>query len=136
MKILLVAPPKRALKDSALHPAVGLGYLATALRKAGHAPDIQDSLANKWTVEDVVAHVRAQRPDVVGVTMFSQALSGVRELLAGIKRADRKVVTIVGGPHPTGVPERVLHELPDADFAFAGEGEIGLVRFLDRLQSG
>ena len=44
-----------------------------------------------------------------------------------------EAVIVAGGAHPSAVPAQVLHMLPDVDYAFKGESEIGFARFLDFL---
>lgn len=129
MKVTLIAPPKAGMNYLQGHPPIGLGYVATALRKLGHAVDIQDSIINGWSVQDVVDHVSRTGPDMVGITVFSSALLNTFEILESVKRNNPKIITIVGGPHPTAVPEHTLQYLRDADFAFRGEAEIPLEQF-------
>jgi radical SAM superfamily enzyme YgiQ (UPF0313 family) len=136
MKVLLIAPPKRGLAGSEVHPPVGLGYLATALRKIGHEPEIKDCILEQWDNCRLLDHIRSSPPDVVGVTVFSQAVPYVRELLDSIKKEFPRVITVIGGPHPTAIPEDSLRHLPSADWGIQGEGEIPLSGMMHLLQSG
>jgi radical SAM superfamily enzyme YgiQ (UPF0313 family) len=135
MKILLIAPPKSGMDYLQGHPPVGLGYIATVLRKIGHTVDIQDSIINGWGLKDVSDYIGRTGPDIVGVTVFSSALSNTYEILDGVKRNNPKIITIVGGPHPTAAPAHTLKYLSNADFAFQGEAEIPLEHF-DRALKG
>lgn len=130
MKVLLIAPPKKGLMRSEEHPPIGLGYLATALRKSSHTPDIQDCIINNWNFDNLDSHIRKTQPDVIGITTFSQASNSVKEILKRVKAAHPEIVTIIGGPHPTAVPERALLDFVDADYAVCGEGEIPLQKLL------
>lgn len=47
-----------------------------------------------------------------------------------------EVTTIVGGPHPSALPEKTLMFLKEADFAFRGEGEVGVPLFTRYLEKG
>ena len=50
-----------------------------------------------------------------------------------IKSIDPKIITIVGGAHPSGVAEESLKHFKEADFAFKGESEVGSPHLLDKL---
>lgn len=135
MKVLLIAPPKKGLMHSEEHPQIGLGYLATRLRRLGHTPDIQDCIINGWNFNDLDTYINETRPDIAAITTFSQASNSVKEILDRIKNNQPQIITIIGGPHPTAVPEKTLLEFPKADYAVSGEGEIPLERlilFLDK----
>lgn len=50
-----------------------------------------------------------------------------------IKKINPKIVTVAGGPHPSGLPEETLRNFPKLDFAFKGEGEIGFPLLLKKI---
>lgn len=130
MKVLLVAPIKDDFMGVATFPPVGLGYIATALRNDSHEVDILDCVKERFTYEDFKEYVEKKKPDVVGFTVFSLALKEVKKSLDIIKNVSRNTVTLVGGPHPSALAETVLSHLKDADYAFKGEGELGVPALL------
>ena len=134
MKILLVAPPKKGLYGSEKFPPIGLGYLATALKKVDCTVDIKDCLILEWNVSRLLDYIVDTSPQLVGVTLFSQAFTSVHEILRGAKAINPKIVTVVGGPHPTSMPEKVLEQLPEADFAVNGEGELTISQLIRKLR--
>ncbi len=135
MKVLLVAPHKKGLGRQEEHPPIGLGYLATALRSAGHQPDIQDCIIKKWNTDKLLDYISSLKPDIVGVTAFSLAMHNVKEIFDAVKKDNPKIITIVGGPHPTAIPERTLQFFTTADYGISGEGEIPLKKLLSFLVS-
>lgn len=111
-KVLLVSP---CYKTHIVAPHLGLGYLAAALRRAGHEVVVQDGLREKIKYEGEY--------DLVGVTAmttyFPEAVAEIRRWKAlGHK-------TIIGGPHVIADPEGSVMQ-SDADYACAGEGELAL----------
>jgi len=136
MKFLLVAPPKRGLAGHEESTPVGLGYLATTLRRLGHQPDIKDCIINRWGITELLDYIKDTKPDIVGITCYSQALRNVKEIFDQIKARHPEIITIVGGPHPTGVPEHALEYLINADFGINGEGEIPLMQLMPILEKG
>lgn len=133
MKILLVRP----ISDTyIISPPIGLGYLATAVRKAGHEVAILDCVKDRMTFDAFGRFVKDGKYDVVGFQVWSCDLPTVIKSLAIVKEIDQSIVTIAGGAHPSGMPLEVLGHLGKADFAFRGEGETGLPLLLDALSAG
>lgn len=136
MRFLLVAPPKRGIARHEEAIPIGLGYLATTLRNLGHQPDLQDCLINQWGVQELLDYISQSKPDMVGITVYSQALRNVREILERIKIRHPEIITIVGGPHPSAVPEHTLRYLKNADYGIKGEGDIPLKQLMPFLEKG
>ena len=136
MKVLLIAPPKRGIAGHEESVPIGLGYLATTLRKLGHQPDLQDCIINRWDIDGLLSYISKSRPDIVGINTWSLALGSVKEALDRIKSQNPGIITIVGGPHPSAVPEHALAYLKNADYAINGEGEIPLKHLMPILEKG
>ncbi|MFA6078127.1 MAG: radical SAM protein [Candidatus Omnitrophota bacterium] len=130
MKVLLVRPISNTYIIS---PPIGLGYLATALRKAGHEVNIIDCIRDSMGFDAFEAAIRREKPDIVGIQVWSCDVANVQKSLAIIKSANKAVITIVGGAHPSGVLGDSLIHFKDADYAYRGEGEKGLPMFIDRI---
>jgi radical SAM superfamily enzyme YgiQ (UPF0313 family) len=64
--------------------------------------------------------------------MFSQGWTEYREIIRAIKRAYPDLVIVLGGEHPTALPEYVLRDCPEVDCVVVGEGELILLEFLWR----
>lgn len=107
---------------------LGLLYLASALRQAGH--EVRLSIA---AVEDPVAAARAWQPDVVGYSVYTGSQAYYRDLNLRIKERVN-VVSVFGGPHPTYFPEFV--EEPGVDAVCIGEGEGAMVDLVQALAEG
>lgn len=133
MKILLVLPAHRSY---VVQPNLGLGYLASAVRKAGHEAVILDCVKDKIGINDFTSIMRTGNFDVVGIHMFSQDYSAVKDLSKLIKQIKPEIYTIAGGPHPTGNPEEMIKDFPDIDFIFCGEGEEAIPLLLNYLSQG
>lgn len=114
-------------------PDIGLGFLATSLRNRGHRVDLVDCVCEGFSQDDFARYLRANRFDVVGIKVFSTDVESTRQMLANVRVENPKAVTVLGGPHPSGSPEDVLLDVPEADYAFRGEGENGLVALIEHL---
>ncbi len=75
------------------------------------------------------------KPDVVGSQCYSMDLNSIKSVLQTVKDYNRDVLTIIGGAHPTAVPEHSLRFFGKdlLDFVFVGEGEIGFPLFLNEI---
>jgi anaerobic magnesium-protoporphyrin IX monomethyl ester cyclase len=132
MKVLLVKPCN--LSDH-IQPSLGLGYLATAIR-GRHEVAILDCIKENVPVDRLETVLRESRPDVLGLQCYTFDLQFVTEALSAAKRVSREMVTAVGGPHPSAMPEDLFHRAgEDLDFAFVGEAETGFPMLLDGLQA-
>lgn len=110
---------------------VGVGYVHAYLRARG----IPTVLANVSGMETgrIREILRAERPDVVGISCFTFNRSASLEL-ARLVKAERPEATIVmGGPHATHAGASILAGHDEVDVCVAGEGEITLERLVRTL---
>lgn len=128
MKVALVRP---RYHTHLITPPLGLGYLASALRRAGHAPSLIDGLALGLSPEDLTR--RCAGHPLVGIGCMSDHVPEVSELARLLKARGHTVV--IGGPHATALPGDTLART-GADFAVVGEGEVSLPALVDALEAG
>lgn len=104
-------------------PPLGLLYIAAFLRQRLNA-DVRllDARVEPDILKAVADEVRAQRPDVVGVSALTAEAFLTQKITAAVKAADAAVPVVLGGPFPTSDPEAALLD-PAADAAVLGEGE-------------
>jgi radical SAM superfamily enzyme YgiQ (UPF0313 family) len=136
VKILLVQPILGDDSSTESYPPIGLGYLATAVRKSGHSVYALDCLKDWEGYNSFVESVKGFSPDLIGFSLFSASIPSVRKMIAMVKKEMPYVIVIAGGPHVSALPERVLDQLEGLDFAIRGEGEIPLRKLVDYIASG
>jgi anaerobic magnesium-protoporphyrin IX monomethyl ester cyclase len=130
MNILLVNPINRSY---VVMPSLGLGYLAAVARRAGHTVTVLNCIKEKTTYESFGSFIAGGSFDIMGFQVFSYDLNSVRRHLDIVKQVRPAVITVAGGPHPSGDPKGIMKYLPQLDFAFQGEAEIGFPVFLEKL---
>jgi radical SAM superfamily enzyme YgiQ (UPF0313 family) len=131
MKVLLVKPYNRS---DHIQPSLGLGYLATAIRK-DHDVRILDCIKENIRLEDLPARIKEFMPDVVGLQCYTFDLGFISKALLEIKKINKDIVTIIGGPHASALPEETLTKFgKDLDFLFVGEAELGLPKLLEAIE--
>ena len=112
----------------------GLAILSACAQAAGHEVSLIDLRALKgW--EHFRREVVTRDPDVVAITMMSVDYNPGVQCLRIVREVNPDIVTMVGGPHPTTMPQEVMDN-PDVDHIFLGEGEETIVAALDALQRG
>ena len=112
----------------------GLAILAACARAAGHEVNLVDLRALKgW--DHFRQMVVERRPDVAAVTMMSVDYNPGLRCLEIIREVDPRIVTMVGGPHPTILPDELAAN-PTIDHIFLGEGEETFPQALNMLERG
>lgn len=139
MKILLINPPKFGVsKDfsSSIYPPLGLLYMASVLRNAGHTVKVIDAfvlfIKDNYNLRKFVSEVQDFEPDVIGVSCFTSNIGGATKMLDAAKNAYPDAITLIGGPHITAVPNYLIN-VSSADYGVFGEAEYTLLEFVNKL---
>ncbi|MBI5469360.1 MAG: B12-binding domain-containing radical SAM protein [Deltaproteobacteria bacterium] len=111
-------------------PPLGTGYLAQALEDAGAEYGVVDMKLG-YSEEDVLKMIEEGGYDCVGTTVYTVGHKRFFGLLGLIKDRFPSIETLAGGPHVTIMGRKILEEYGKVDFAFAGESEGSLIRFLE-----
>ncbi len=138
-KVLLISA-NRCVAPDPVFP-LGLAYLNSALRRAGHQTHWVDLLGSGGRLEEVLSWYS---PDVVGVSLrnIDDVLIRKKETYYGelfsLSRTIRQYGRcrfVLGGSGFSLFPRRLM-ELSEADFGIVGEGEASLVALIAALESG
>ncbi|MDD5218589.1 MAG: radical SAM protein [Candidatus Omnitrophica bacterium] len=153
--VTLIKPPiifSRNTYSAPLTMPLGLAYLAAVLLKAGYkvkmldcpgldVDNIQLTADGRFKVqgidEDESIERIDSRTDIIGITiMFSQEWPHCRDYINKIRRAFPHAKIIVGGEHPTAMPEYTLRDCSAIDYLVTGEGELTLLELVHGLRAG
>ncbi|MBI4843591.1 MAG: radical SAM protein [Nitrospirae bacterium] len=131
MRLLLINPPIREWSKPNVFP-IGLGYIASAARDAGHDVGVLDINAHRWKRDEVEERIKNAAFDVAGIGAIVTVYSYVKWLIEIIKKyhPDKKVV--IGGSVGTSIPYIIMGKTK-ADIVCIGEGEATVVEMLDAL---
>ncbi len=137
--MLLIEPPtatdiKKVLNT--VSPPLGLAYLASVARNEGFDVKIIDSLAENLSFNELEKKIKEYDPDVVGITSTTTSIPDAYKVAEISKRINPNVITVIGGPHVTFVPELTLKESPYIDIVVRGEGEEIFKQLLHNLDKG
>ncbi|OGS44970.1 MAG: hypothetical protein A2539_04650 [Elusimicrobia bacterium RIFOXYD2_FULL_34_15] len=132
MDVLLVQPVKNKNHTINLTPPLGLGYLASSIRKQ-HNVRILDCVKEGLDLDSFRDYVQKNPTDVIGFNVYSCDIENVKKSIEIVNEINPDIITLAGGPHPSGDPEETMLYLDSLSFAFAGESEKGLPLLLEQL---
>ena len=121
----------------------GLAMISAFLKAAGHATrlvNLNENLPPVPSRDQILSYVLAWRPAVIAASCLSQQYQEARGLVAWLRArliALKKPVPVfvVGGVHPTMVPEAVMAD-GVWDHVAVGECETAMLEFVTRLEAG
>ena len=133
MKVLLIQPPARFLKqESIVIPPLGLAYLASSVEGDGHKVKILDAFAKWLSWTEFEEEVKKEKPDVIGIGGMTPTIDLT---IRAIKICRPYTPTIVvGGPHLTVYKQDFFRECPEADLGIIGEAEESFRLVLKRIE--
>jgi radical SAM superfamily enzyme YgiQ (UPF0313 family) len=139
LRVLLVYSNRTRILEPT--PPIGLSYVATATRAAGHKVRLVDLMVSRDPQGDLRRALREFNPEVVGISVRNidnviaqRVLSHLDELgeVLTTVRANSPARIVLGGP-ATSILGPVALERLDADFAIVGEGEAAFPELLSAI---
>jgi len=151
MKIMLILPPMKIQKKEhyGVTPPLGIAYLAAVLEKSAHEVRLLDCIVEGYEHSKKVSpeyihlglgwgeiekRIRNFSPEAVGIScVFSLMAPEARRIAEIVKAIDEDIVTVMGGAHPSAMPEEILLD-ENVDFVILGEGERTFPGLLNHLE--
>lgn len=126
---------------------LAIEYLSSVLKQAGHDTELifdpgSGDIEYKFrtlerlfdVTEKMIAKAKLYKPDLIAFSCLTNLYPWVSKMVEVIKN-HMNVPVIVGGLHPTILPEFVIKN-PNIDMICIGEGEEALLELLRSIQSG
>lgn len=152
-RLIQIARPFSVLSrntySAAILPPLGLAYLAAVLRQAGYNTGIIDaqgedirrielSECGRYHIQgigiDQMIDLIDPETAILGVSlMFTQEWLPQRAFIKRAKERYPHLKIVVGGEHPTALPEYVLRDCPEIDYLVSGEGELTFLELCWRI---
>ncbi|MFH1563728.1 MAG: radical SAM protein [Nitrospirota bacterium] len=127
IEVLLVHPlPDYTIPGRYTTTPLGLCCLAGYLENKGISTEILDMQIYSHPYKLLVQILSQRRPRIVGVPSYSPNLHIAYEIVRRIKQLDSKIITVVGGPQASALPEETMYNCKDIDYLIYGEGEVTL----------
>jgi anaerobic magnesium-protoporphyrin IX monomethyl ester cyclase len=133
---MTTAPPEKSPWGMAGKlPPLGLAYVAAALEKSGYPVEIYDNYLLERPIEEVKAEIKKREPKIVGITCSSLTYTRCIETAKAVKEACPTCKVVVGGPHPSYMPQTMLQH-KEIDYVVIGEGEQAMVKLAASIIQG
>lgn len=135
MKVLLINPPadnaarmpvSTAYAHATFVPPLGLLYISSSLREAGHEVHFIDAMAPGIDRAEIERQVVDFSPDLVGISAYTFIFYDLLQTARLVKSLLPEIPIVLGGPHIDIYPEQTLAH-PEFDYLVAGEGESAMV---------
>lgn len=128
MKLQLINSPSLVEKDygalgKQMFPPLGILYLASYVRN--QFPDIQIKVTDGLRIgkDKTLKEVRNFDPEIIGISCTTPSSTGAYELTNYLKNINPTALILLGGVHPTAMPEDAVRR-SEADLIVLGEGEV------------
>lgn len=133
MEILLINVSLRPESRVKMFP-VGLGYIATAIKRAGFDFELLDIDAHRFSDNEIDDFLKKKQYDAICFGCIVTGYKIAKELSARIRKFQPTTKIIVGNTVASSIPE-ILLEKTEVDIAVMGEGDITIVELLRALES-
>lgn len=132
MKVMVIQPP--SIDHITTGPPLGLGYLASFLEREGHNVKIVESRILRYKPRHVKKEIKKFDPDIMGISATTHYIYMALDIVKFAKENNPNCLTVMGGPHPTLLPEEVLEQNPYVDVIVRGEGELTLTELAEKFK--
>ncbi|MDD5674272.1 MAG: radical SAM protein [Chitinivibrionales bacterium] len=146
LSVLLLFPPARQGVRSLFlqtagsgighKPPLGILLIAAYLKAhSGHTVTLWDLDTQEQSEVDLAANLKALKPDVVGISAWTDFWYPVTAVLGIVKNVLPQVHCVVGGPHAGVFPRETLTNAL-VDSVVLGDGEVPFLNLLNHLAGG
>jgi anaerobic magnesium-protoporphyrin IX monomethyl ester cyclase len=108
--VLFNAPVIIRSPHSRLAPPLGLAYVAAALMRAGFGVSALDFNVSGLNLRRIENGVERDRPAVIGISAHTETFAAALEIARKVKLLDETIKIVMGGPHPSILPAKVLQD--------------------------
>ena len=136
MNVLLIRPPDplQHVKLLSHTKPLNLAYIASYLIEKKINVKIIDYEIEPFAENKLLTVLKKFNPEVVGISCLTPTVKNGGKICSVIKNHDRRIKTVAGGPHVSGLPLKTMEEFPDFDYGVFGEGEITFYELCSRLK--
>ncbi|MHC4166267.1 MAG: B12-binding domain-containing radical SAM protein [Planctomycetota bacterium] len=132
MDILLINPPAERSSD---FPPLGLLSVGTVLKQAGYDVSILDAPLDGLDTPAILKIAGDSPPDLIGITTFIVNERQILDLVRALKK-ELSCPIMLGGPHASSYPEKLMEKEPAIDVIVVKEGEKTALEFVRALDKG
>ncbi len=134
MKTLFISPTGDISDSRYMRIPLGILYISAVLEELGHEIKVINVDVFKYTDEEVKEIIRAEKPDIVGITTVTCNYRNGAKYAKIVKDINKDIIVMIGGVHVSFTYEETLKEYPDIDFVSIGEGEMTCKELWTKLE--
>lgn len=134
MRVVFINPELRPDVKRRMLP-VGLGYVLTAVKRAGFDFDLVDMDIEHMSVAELEQRLARNKYDIYAFGCISSGFRYARGIAEAVRRTNPEALIIAGNSVATSMPELLLRRT-EADIAVMGEGDITIVDLLTTISKG
>src|SRR3989338_3798504 len=131
MNILIINVALRPESAKKLFP-IGLGYIATAMKRSSFEFDLIDIDAHRYSDQQVESFIRKKKCDVVCMGWIVTGYKIIKRLSSVIKMYHPHAKIVVGNSVATSIVDTLL-TCTEVDIAVMGEGDITIIDLLEAI---
>lgn len=103
-------------------PSIGLAYIYSAFKEAGCEVNFQDYQCQKVRIKDIVNYIEEEQFDLIGMQTYITNINRCFKIASLIKEKRPQTKIILGGPHATIFPDKVIAN-ESVDYVAISEAE-------------
>lgn len=137
LSIALINPPDVVARDGGAErgpPPLGLAYIASYLRNAGHTVALYDVAHLPGTAFQEMVPLGLLDAAVFGLTSYTKTFVAALDLARAIKSAKPGAVIVLGGPHASPCADDILARHGEIDFVVRRDGELPMAALVDAIE--
>jgi len=141
-KVLLTSPQvdyaRMFGKASTTTPSnipLNLLYLSAYLESMNIPVKILDGQVHDLDEQSLIMNIKQFNPNIVGISCATPLVYAAHRIAKTVKAVSRQITVIMGGPHPTVLPEETIAD-ENVDIVVRGEGELTLFELVKAIESG
>jgi len=132
-KILLLNIALRPNSKTAWLP-IGIGYIATALKKQGIVFDIFDIDANRYKDAQIESYLNNYKYDIYLIGTIVTGYSKIKKISKMIRSSNEAAIIICGNTVASSIPDIILKKT-EVNIAVIGEGDITIVKLVESISN-
>ena len=137
MNILLCLPNTLGTAFGSTFFPLGMAYISSALKAAGHNVFVVNFFLEKRSVFEVLKQMIPKfNISVVGSGEIVTNYAPLKQIFDAAKMVSKDVITIMGGRFVTHSPKEAMTIIPSADYGIIGEGEVAICELIQAIIGG
>lgn len=139
-KILLINLPiqtnvmRDITSDMIYNPPLGILALGSWIELNGYTSIVVDLNYNRISAKELLENIGKDKPILIGISSYTENIEMAVSTARLIKKEYPYIKIVLGGPHPTLVPEDAINN-DYVDFVIRREGEATLLELLEAIRT-